>query len=54
MCGVAGSYSTKRRIDETRNLIEEIVESQYQRGPDDQAVDTIAGERANLVLGANR
>ena len=54
MCGVAGSYSTKHRIDETRNLIKEIVESQYQRGPDYQAIDTVAGERANLILGANR
>src|SRR5215208_3244109 len=37
-----------------RNLVEEIVESQYRRGPDHQATDAVAGERANLVVGANR
>jgi asparagine synthase (glutamine-hydrolysing) len=54
MCGIAGSWSTKSQTGETRNLIKEIVESQYQRGPDYQAIDTVAGERANLILGANR
>src|SRR5215210_186676 len=54
MCGIAGSWSTKSQRGETRDLIKEIVESQYQRGPDYQAIDTVAGERANLILGANR
>jgi asparagine synthase (glutamine-hydrolysing) len=54
MCGIAGSWSTKSQTGETRDLIKEIVESQYQRGPDYQAIDTVAGERANLILGANR
>jgi asparagine synthase (glutamine-hydrolysing) len=54
MCGIAGSWSTKSQTGETRDLIKEIVESQYQRGPDYQAIDTVAGEHANLILGANR
>jgi asparagine synthase (glutamine-hydrolysing) len=54
VCGVAGIYPTKCRIDKTRNLVEEIIESQYRRGPDHQAIDAIAGERATLVVGANR
>jgi asparagine synthase (glutamine-hydrolysing) len=53
VCGVAGIYSTKCRIDKTRNLVEEIIESRYPRGPDHQAIDTIAGERTNLIVGAN-
>jgi asparagine synthase (glutamine-hydrolysing) len=54
VCGVAGIYSTKCRIDKTRNLVEETVESQYRRRPDHQAIHTIADERANLVVDANR
>jgi asparagine synthase (glutamine-hydrolysing) len=54
VCGVAGIYSTKCRIDKTRNLVEETVESQYRRRLDHQAIHTIADERANLAVDANR
>lgn len=54
MCGVAGGWSTESQMGETQNLVKEIVESQYWRGPDYQSIESVAGERANLVVGANR
>lgn len=54
MCGISGIYSTEGRIDEMRDLVGEIVKSQYRRGPDHQALDAVAGRRANLVVGSNR
>ncbi len=54
VCGISGAYSTEDRIDRLRDLVDEIVESQYRRGPDHQALEAVAGKRANLVVGANR
>ncbi len=53
MCGIAGVLSLQP-IDGFRSQVERIVTSQYRRGPDFQAVETIRGCRASSVLGHNR
>ena len=35
-------------------MVQEMVESQYRRGPDHQGVEVVSGGRANVVVGANR
>ncbi len=53
MCGIAGIFSI-HHSEQNRRLVEQIVASQYHRGPDFQAVETIPGTRAQVILGHNR
>ncbi|MCY3022082.1 MAG: asparagine synthase (glutamine-hydrolyzing) [Planctomycetota bacterium] len=53
MCGIAGAFSAAATESQQR-LVEEIVASQIRRGPDHQAVESIAGRHSALVLGHNR
>ena len=43
-----------RPVEAFRSHVERIVESQYRRGPDFQAIEVIGGRRAGAVLGHNR
>jgi asparagine synthase (glutamine-hydrolysing) len=54
VCGIAGAYCTGDHGDGARRAVQEIVESQYRRGPDHQGLEIVPGERAKLVMGANR
>ncbi|MDK3155263.1 asparagine synthase (glutamine-hydrolyzing) [Kamptonema cortianum] len=53
MCGIAGFLSA-RKTGYGRRLVEEIVASQFHRGPDFQAVEPIAVEEGELIFGHNR
>jgi asparagine synthase (glutamine-hydrolysing) len=62
MCGIAGVF-TLQPLESHRSNIERIIESQYARGPDRQAVETVealktgeafVGRRGHAILGHNR
>lgn len=53
MCGIAGSYSAVL-TDEMSRVVHSIVQSQFARGPDHQAIEKTITEQCNLVLGHNR
>lgn len=53
MCGIAGIFSVQRN-DEGEGLVARIVQHQYRRGPDVQAVETVHVQSPQVVLGHNR
>jgi asparagine synthase (glutamine-hydrolysing) len=53
MCGIAGAIS-ETRFEHSRRVVERIVASQYRRGPDHHAIESIVGSRTQVVLGHNR
>jgi len=53
MCGIAGAFSIGRS-NKWQNTIEKIVNSQYRRGPDHQAIECIQSDLTTLILGHNR
>lgn len=54
MCGIAGTFAPRGSHSGLNGVVDEIVASQYRRGPDNQAVKRIEGERVCAVLGHNR
>ncbi len=53
MCGIAGAISSVW-CENARKTVQEIVASQYRRGPDHQAVESFRGARTQVTLGHNR
>lgn len=53
MCGIAGAISQTWHDDHHR-IVQEIVASQYRRGPDHDAIERIKGSQTQVVLGHNR
>lgn len=53
MCGIAGQVSA-RVSNESEPLVRAIVDSQYSRGPDNQAVVPVSVQQGHVVLGHNR
>ena len=53
MCGISGIYS--RQLDEHhKQLIQAILDSQINRGPDFQQFMSLSGQRTQVLLGHNR
>lgn len=53
MCGISGAMTTRADFD-PRHLVERIVENQWARGPDAQAIEAYQNTDFRLVLGHNR
>lgn len=53
MCGLAGWFSA-RKYEGAERLVRDIVESQIHRGPDFQAVEEVAIEGGQCILGHDR
>lgn len=53
MCGIAGSYSAGF-TQQIYDVVSAIVQSQFARGPDHQAIEKIITAQSALVLGHNR
>ena len=53
MCGITGVYC-KGRIESRRAVVQRIIQSQYARGPDYQAMEEIASGPNSLLLGHDR
>ncbi len=54
MCGIAGAFSPNRPEEDLRRVVGEVVQSQFRRGPDVQAVLALPQASASLVFGHNR
>src|SRR5437016_5428463 len=56
MCGISGTFSSLKAEREARDakLVSRIVDSQYNRGPDVQAVESVRGRNSVATLGHNR
>jgi len=53
MCGISGVYA-RQISDQQRGIIQAVMESQFARGPDHQAMISLAGENSQVVLAHNR
>ncbi len=54
MCGIAGAFSWTQSVTALRPIVEQVVRSQHNRGPDHQAVVELDQPTGALVLGHNR
>lgn len=53
MCGISGIFSEHIQPNQEK-LLEDIVKSQFSRGPDHQAITKITAKNCELLLGHNR
>ena len=54
MCGIAGALSHKMSENSLAGLVQDIVDSQYLRGPDYQSIEKVDLAETKIVLGHNR
>jgi len=56
MCGIAGAYVSliKSKTIDAHELVTAIVNSQYTRGPDNQAVESFTGKQVTAIFGHDR
>jgi asparagine synthase (glutamine-hydrolysing) len=53
MCGIAGAFSIET-LQKSRSIVEQVIESQFRRGPDNRATFDVTTNFGHIILGHNR